>query len=262
VNFGDILDKWDKETAKPYGKKRLKDDRDRAVAESRVTNPDETEVSCAKPVPGSSNSATQPKASKKSVEQSASSKNGEPRANPMDVWLRRYGTEDKDSATYGASRAKNAAGSLKSTGLPGTPRKSGEQSVSSKNNERRANPMDVWLRRYGTEDKDAVLESESAAVSPAERRRQLRAMRSEAVLDLHGLTRDEAWYRLETFFADCVRRNLQKVLIIHGKGTHSEDDPVLAPLVKLFIEQNCHAGESGHSAKEEGGSGSTWVLLK
>lgn len=273
MNFGDILDEWDKETAKPYGKKRLKDDRERAAAESSESNTDDADATRAPNPTGQSKPArknddksvspkrAEPSGSSKNNESCDSSKNAESRANPMDVWLRRYGTEDKDATENGFPRAKTG-GFSKSTGQPKVSKKSAEQSGSSKQDERRANPMDVWLRRYGTEDKDSALDSEATAVSPSERRRQLRAMRSEAVLDLHGLTRDEAWYRLESFFADCVRRNLQKVLIIHGKGTHSEDDPVLAPLVKLFIEQNRHAGESGHPAKEEGGSGSTWVLLK
>ena len=79
---------------------------------------------------------------------------------------------------------------------------------------------------------------------------------------LHGLAREDAWLRLESFFADACRRRLEKVLIIHGKGTHSAEDPVLGPMVKLFLERNRHAGESGHSGRELGGTGSTWVILK
>ncbi len=123
-----------------------------------------------------------------------------------------------------------------------------------------ANPLDIWLRRYGVTDKDAEPDAEEEPVY--ERRRRLRAMRSEASIDLHGLTRDEAWIRLEAFFADSVRRNLQKVLIIHGKGAHSPDDPVLRTMVQHFLEKNSHAGESGFSSSRDGGTGSTWVILK
>lgn len=254
MNFGDILDEWDRETAKPYGKKKLKEDRDRAAREPGATDADEGVGLRAKTDDGTAKASAQPKATKKTGERSGPPKSSAPSVNPMEVWLRRYGTEDKDSAQKG--------GSSKSSGRSKSSKNPGELSDPPKSDERRANPMDVWLRRYGTLDKDAVLDGATDEVSPAERRRRLRAMRSEAVLDLHGLTRDEAWFRLEAFFADCMRRNLKKVLIIHGKGTHSEDDPVLGPLVKLFIEQNRHAGESGHSPKEEGGSGSTWVILK
>lgn len=123
-----------------------------------------------------------------------------------------------------------------------------------------ANPMDVWLRRYGVTDKDAEPETGEEPVHV--RRRRLRNMKCEARIDLHGLTRDDAWIRLEAFFADCVSRKLEKVLIIHGKGTHSSDDPVLRSMVHLFIEKHTHAGESGYSPSSEGGAGSTWVILK
>jgi len=167
MDFGDILNQWDESTAKPYGKKRIRED---DVAEA------------SKPAP--------------SVEA--------PRANPIDIWLRRNGIEDKDSRLDGTGEIE----------------------------------------------------------SPAARRHRLHALKPEATIDLHGLTRDEAWARLESFFGDCLRRKLSKVLIIHGKGSHSEEDPVLKRMVRLFLEQNSHAGESGHPGHTEGGSGSTWVLLK
>ncbi len=167
MNFGDILDQWDASTAKPYGKKRMKE-----------------------------GERTAPETPKAPVEA--------PRANPIDVWLRRNGVEDKDTRLDGTGEIE----------------------------------------------------------SPSARRRRLHAMKPEATIDLHGLTREEGWARLESFFADCMRRKLSKILIIHGKGTHSEDDPVLKGMVRLFLERNPHAGESGHPDQAEGGSGSTWVLLK
>lgn len=187
MNFKDILDEWEKETARPYGKKRLKDDERKAASvnpSSRICEPGDT--------------------------------------------------DDIEKTGRGAARRER------------------DQPV--------ANPMDIWLRRYGIQDKDSC--STERAESPAERRRRLRALKPEAVIDLHGLTRDEAWARLDSFFADCVRRRLQKILIVHGKGTHSEDVPVLGQTVRRFLEQNPRAGESGHPAANEGGAGSTWVLLK
>lgn len=169
MDFGDILNEWDKSTAKPYGKKRIAED-DRAAS--------------VRPEP------------------------------------------------------------VKPKELP------------------RAHPMDVWIRRNGIVDKDALREGEGGTETSAERRRRLHALKPEATIDLHGLTRDEAWPRLESFFADCVRRKLSKVLVIHGKGTHSEDDPVLKGMVRLFLERHPHAGESGHPPHGEGGTGSTWVILK
>ena len=79
--------------------------------------------------------------------------------------------------------------------------------------ERVANPMEVWMRRYGVIDKDAVAE-EFEYRSKVENREFLRNMRPEETIDLHGLTRDEAWARLDAFVASCKNRGLRKILII------------------------------------------------
>jgi DNA-nicking Smr family endonuclease len=124
------------------------------------------------------------------------------------------------------------------------------------------NPMEFWLRRYGTVDKDAAAE-QFQEQTKMENREYVREMRPEARLDLHGLTRDEAWERLEQFVEDCSKRGLQKVLIVHGKGNHtSGSDPVLGPMVRSFIEQDKRMGMSGHPDHTQGGSGATWVVLK
>ncbi|WP_149553937.1 Smr/MutS family protein [Treponema pectinovorum] len=124
------------------------------------------------------------------------------------------------------------------------------------------NPMELWLRRYGTVDKDK-LNAESQEASKMENREYLRKMRPDARIDLHGLTRDEAWARLESFVEDCLRRGYKKIEIVHGKGIHSNgSDPVLGQMVKTFIEQNKHLGASAHNDRRHGGSGATWVLLK
>lgn len=124
------------------------------------------------------------------------------------------------------------------------------------------NPMELWLRRYGVTDKDkAAAEYEESA--KMESREYLRTMRPEARIDLHGLTRDEAWARLNSFVNDCIRRNLKKILIVHGKGNHSHgSDPVLGPMVRTFIEQNKSLGSSGHPDRSMGGTGATWVIIK
>lgn len=200
MDFGDILDEWERETAKPYGKKRLAANARREDARGEKSN--KSEVS----------------------PDGAESSGGEK-----------------------PSRGEKNNGGEKS-----------DDDVSN----RRVNPMELWLRRYGVEDKDTAAANSPERESPAERRRRLHAMKCDAVIDLHGLTRDDAWARLESFFADAVRRGLEKVLIIHGKGTHSAEDPVLGPMVRVFLERHRHAGESGHSDKDSGGSGSTWVILK
>ena len=129
-------------------------------------------------------------------------------------------------------------------------------------NTQEINPMDYWVRRYGVYDKDAQDVKEAASFNNQTEKRRLRAMRPQAEIDLHGMTLEEAYGALVTFFDDAVRREYQKVLIIHGKGNHSQNGPVLARFVQKFLETHAHAGETGHPKGRDGGTGSTWVILK
>jgi DNA-nicking Smr family endonuclease len=111
-----------------------------------------------------------------------------------------------------------------------------------------------------------TLEKEKSAA----RRKRLLNKSPEATIDLHGLTRDEAWDALTIFFNDAKNNGLEKVLVIHGKGNHSgrigqtkmADTGVLKRMVRDFIERCPFAGESGYSNGRSGGEGSSWVLLK
>jgi DNA-nicking Smr family endonuclease len=130
------------------------------------------------------------------------------------------------------------------------------------------------MQRYGVSDKDKILDAEGENSSRhiaqvhADRRRRLLHQAPDATLDLHGLTQEQAWAALESFFADCRDRDFEKIQIIHGKGNHSRTDnglpsePVLKEMVQKFIENCPWAGESGHADAAGGGTGTTWVLLK
>ena len=125
------------------------------------------------------------------------------------------------------------------------------------------NPMEIWLRKYGTIDKDKLAEQHVERTREQDRNYVLN-MRPEAYLDLHGLHQDEARMRLDSFITDCKRRGLRKVMIIHGKGIHTQGtDPVLGEVVRRFIESDSRCGTSGHPKnKSEGGTGATWIILK
>ena len=121
--------------------------------------------------------------------------------------------------------------------------------------------LDKWEKQdNGIYDKDA--ENTDRQFSVQDRRRRLRNKKPEAELDIHGLTRNEAWQSLESFFAESRRNGFEKVQIIHGKGHHSSGEPVLKRTVVEFIEQCPFAGESGRGKTSTGGEGATWVLLK
>jgi DNA-nicking Smr family endonuclease len=131
--------------------------------------------------------------------------------------------------------------------------------------EKKVNPMDSWIRKNGIYDKDAeeggAEVNASAKAEAAEKRRHLRNMKPQAALDIHGMSRDEAWQALEIFFHESLHQDLDKVLIIHGKGNHTAGEPILKRAVMEFIEHCPNAGESGRE-KAAGGEGATWVLLK
>ena len=139
--------------------------------------------------------------------------------------------------------------------------------------------LDQWDKQTGSAyDKDA----ESSALtggfldsrmSAAFRRKRLLHKRPDAAIDLHGLTRDEAWDALTVFFNDAKNKGLEKVLVIHGKGSHGSnrdsshdcchrETGALKKMVRDFVERCPFAGESGYSEGRSGGEGSSWVLLK
>lgn len=130
-------------------------------------------------------------------------------------------------------------------------------------NEREINPMEMWLRRYGTIDKDKLAE-ETEQRTKEQDRNYILNMKPEAHIDLHGLHQDEAEQKLNAFITHCCKMGLRKILIIHGKGIHTTGtDPVLGELVRSFIEHDKRCGASGHpKTKQEGGTGATWVILK
>jgi len=120
--------------------------------------------------------------------------------------------------------------------------------------------LNKWEKNNGIYDKD--MEAQKVQTSPRERRSRLKNKKPDAQLDLHGLTRDEAWQALETFFNDSKGKGLDKILVIHGKGNHSKSEAVLKRIVMEFIEHCPFAGESGRGKAAAGGEGATWVLLK
>ena len=94
-------------------------------------------------------------------------------------------------------------------------------------------------------------------------------------LDLHGLTLDEANIKVENFITDCFDRKVSKVIIVTGKGLHSQNDKdpyisekfgILKNSVPDFIENNPSLMakiKSITSAEiSDGGSGAFYVFLK
>jgi len=125
--------------------------------------------------------------------------------------------------------------------------------------------LNKWEKHRGP-DGDTVnnrdAEESNGRTGAQERRRRLRNKKPDAELDIHGQNRGEAWQSLEKFFGESRVKGLEKLLIIHGKGNHSEGESVLKRVVMEFIEHCPYAGESGRGKASAGGEGATWVLLK
>ncbi len=85
----------------------------------------------------------------------------------------------------------------------------------------------------------------------------------QSELDLHGLTREEARAALGTFLAECLRRGLRCVRVIHGKGLGSRNrEPVLKAKVAGWLAQREAVLAFCEAPPRDGGSGAVLVLLR
>jgi len=100
-------------------------------------------------------------------------------------------------------------------------------------------------------------------------RAQLAALRSgkvrvEATLDLHGHTVAAARPLLERFLLDAARTHRRCVLVVHGKGLHSDGLAVLRDAVQTALATELsglvHAFTT--AAPADGGDGATAVMVK
>ncbi len=123
------------------------------------------------------------------------------------------------------------------------------------------NNMSAWLNKYGVVDKDRLVK-EYETTKALSSHTSAKNLPIDATIDLHNFTQEDAWRHLDTFVRSCKQKGFKKILIIHGKGIHSDDDPVLGRMVRMFIEQNKILGASGHPKAALGGSGATWVVIK
>lgn len=85
----------------------------------------------------------------------------------------------------------------------------------------------------------------------------------QRVLDLHGMTTDEAHDTLADFLLDARNRGLRCVRIIHGKGLTSPNrEPVLKGKVRRWLSQWDDVLAYCEAARHAGGSGAVVVLLR
>ena len=94
-------------------------------------------------------------------------------------------------------------------------------------------------------------------------------------IDLHGYTLEEANKTIENFINKCFLENVNKIIVVTGKGIHSdnEKDPyvskelgILKYSVPEFISNNTSLmsmiNEITDAKIEDGGSGAFYIFLK
>lgn len=85
-------------------------------------------------------------------------------------------------------------------------------------------------------------------------------------VDLHGLTREEAHIRVETFLHESRTNDRRCVLIIHGRGLNSKDQiPVLKDAVRGWLQRGRIAKSVlafATARPTDGGAGAVYVLLR
>lgn len=87
----------------------------------------------------------------------------------------------------------------------------------------------------------------------------------EARVDLHGMTRVEARVAVEDLLARARMEGQRCLLVVHGRGLHSEGWPVLKESLPGWLARAPHARHVRAfvtAPPSEGGAGATLVLLK
>ena len=110
--------------------------------------------------------------------------------------------------------------------------------------------------------------AEESFAQPGVSRRTLTDLRrgrwvAEAVLDLHGMKRNEARLAIDEFLDDCLAQRRRVVRIIHGRGLGS---PGGVSILKLLSRQWL-LGRTGvlaycQARQQDGGEGAIQVLLR
>jgi DNA-nicking Smr family endonuclease len=124
------------------------------------------------------------------------------------------------------------------------------------------------LARLGVDGDDVEIEDDSLFLRPGLPRDILRKLRRthwviQDQLDLHGFVADEAALETAAFLADCRRRGLRCVRIIHGKGLRSRGrEPVLKSRIRKLLTRRDEVLAFVEPRAIHGGGGAVVVLLE
>jgi len=83
----------------------------------------------------------------------------------------------------------------------------------------------------------------------------------EEIIDLHGLTVDQARKRVDSFIADCISCQFRCVIIVHGKGNR-DTPPIIKTMVNHWLQQISDVIAFVSALPCDGGTGAVYVLLR
>ncbi|AHF01309.1 DNA mismatch repair protein MutS [Thiomicrospira aerophila AL3] len=84
----------------------------------------------------------------------------------------------------------------------------------------------------------------------------------QGMLDLHGMTQDQATQTLNTFLREKLHQGARFVLIIHGKGYNSDAGPILKQRVIEILESFPSLLGFCSALPKDGGTGALYILFK
>ncbi len=124
------------------------------------------------------------------------------------------------------------------------------------------------LSRLAMDADDAEIEEDRLFIRPGLPRDILRKLRRshwviQEELDLHGLSSDAAALATAGFLAECGRRGVRCVRIVHGKGLRSKGgEPVLKHRIRRLLTRRDEVLAYVEPRAPDGGGGAVVVLLK
>ena len=116
-------------------------------------------------------------------------------------------------------------------------------------------------------DTDEYVEGHVAGLDPALVHKLRRGEYSvQGHVDLHGLNREEARREVDRFLKESRRRGRRCVLLVHGRGLHSEKQvPVLKEALRSWLATarfGRHVLAFATARPQDGGAGAVYVLLR
>ncbi len=110
---------------------------------------------------------------------------------------------------------------------------------------------------------ETLLEYSASGLSNKDMRRlKTGEFRVQSSLDLHGYTADEARYQILRFLEKALAEDRRCIRIVHGKGKHGSETPILKNLVNTWLRQLPPILAFCSAPPRDGGAGAVTVLLK